>query len=368
MMMPVGRLIILKTTRKADYVQVMAYMTVPSMMGPIVGPPLGGFIVTYYSWRWIFFINLPICVIGIVLVTLFVPNVREQAVRKLDLIGFVLTGIGLAGVVFGLESLGRGVLPTTVVVGMMIAGTVCSLLYVLHARHTSDPILDLNLFRIHTFAAASINAGGLYRIALGGLSFLMALMLQLGLGMSPFAAGLFILASAAGSISMRFTINRIIRRFGFRSVLVVNGVICAMSVAACALFTRSTPHAVILLVMFEGGFFQSLQFTSLNALAYADVPSETMSGASSLASMSQQLFNGLGVILSAQVLHITLALHGWIVLTRDDISPAFVIAGTLALVSAFWFLPLEHHAGAEVSGHARIDTQRVEPQPVALSD
>jgi MFS family permease len=320
----------------------MAYMTVPSMLGPIVGPPLGGFIVTYYSWRWIFFINLPICVIGIVLVTLFVPNVREQAVRKLDLIGFVLTGIGLAGVVFGLESLGRGVLP--------------------------HPILDLNLFRIRTFNAANTTGGGLYRIGLGGLSFLMALMLQLGLGMSPFASGLFILASAAGSISMRFTINRIIRRFGFRSVLVVNGVICAISVAACALFTRSTPHVVILLVMFEGGFFQSLQFTSLNALAYADIPSEAISGASSLASMSQQLFNGMGVILAAQVLHITLALHGRTVLTRPDISPAFVIAGTLALLSALWFLPLERHAGAEVSGHARVDRQRVEPEPVAISD
>ena len=368
MMMPVGRLIILKTTRKADYVQVMSYMTVPAMLGPIVGPPLGGFIVTYYSWRWIFFINLPICVIGIVLVTLFVPNVREQGARRLDLIGFVLTGIGLAGVVFGLESLGRGVLPTTVVVGMMITGTVCSVLYILHARRISYPILDLNLFRIRTFAAASITAGGLYRIGLGGLSFLMALMLQLGLGMSPFAAGLFILASAAGSITMRFTINRIIRRFGFRSVMVVNGVICALSVAACALFTRSTPHAVILLVMFEGGFFQSLQFTSLNALAYADIPSAAMSSASSLASMSQQLFNGLGVIVAAQVLHITLALHGRTVLTRPDISPAFLIAGTLALLSALWFLPLEHHAGAEVSGHARLDRQRVEPEPVALSD
>jgi MFS family permease len=167
---------------------------------------------------------------------------------------------------------------------------------------------------------------------------------------------------------MKFTVNAIIRRFGFRSVLIANGVICAVAVAACTLFGRTTPHAVIALVLFVGGFFQSLQFTSLNALAYADVPTEVVSGASSLASMAQQLFNSLGVIVAAQILRVTLALHGGTVLTLRDISPAFAITGSVCLIAVFFLWPLERHAGAEVSGHWPADTASAQAQPAALSD
>jgi EmrB/QacA subfamily drug resistance transporter len=368
MMMPVGRLIVLKTVSKSDYVQAMSYLTVPSMLGPIIGPPLGGFIVTYYSWRWIFFINLPICVLGIVLVTLFVPNIYERTVRRLDLPGFLLTGFGLAGMVFSFESIGRGVISPAMVTSLMVGGIGCAGLYVVHARRIAHPIIDLNLFRVRTFTAANSSAGGLYRIGLGGLSFLLALQLQLGLGYSPFSSGLLILASAAGSLAMKFAINPIVRRFGFRSVLMVNGVLVALSVSACALFTHATPRALIVFVLFEGGFFQSLQFTSLNALAYADISADSMSGASSLGSMLQQLFNGLGVIVAAQILHITLALHGETTLTAHDISPAFLIAGIVALISVFFLLPLEHHAGAEVSGHVPVRMPALEPEQLAMSD
>jgi len=368
MMMPVGRLIVLKSVPKSDYVQAMSYLTVPSMLGPVIGPPLGGFIVTYYSWRWIFFINLPICVIGIVLITLFIPNLREERVPRLDLTGFVLTGIGLVGLVFGFESIGRGVLPNTAVAGMMIAGATCMGLYVIHARRVLQPIIDLALFRIHTFVVANFSGGGLYRIGNGGLSFMLALLLQLGLGLSPFVSGLFILTNAAGALTMKFTVNAIIRRFGFRSVLIVNGVICAGSVAACSLFGRTTPHAVIAIVLFMGGFFQSLQFTSLNALAYADIPTEVVSGASSLASMAQQLFNSLGVIVAAQILRVILALHGGTTLTARDISPAFAITGSVCLLAVFFLWSLERHAGAEVSGHRLAESSAVRAEPVALSD
>jgi len=368
MMMPVGRLIVLKSVAKSDYVAAMSYLTVPSILGPLIGPPLGGFIVTYYSWRWIFFINLPICIIGIVLVTLFVPNLREKQVPRLDLTGFVLTGLGLVGLVFGFESIGQGLLPKTVVTGMMLAGLTCMGLYVIHARRVSQPIIDLALFRVHTFVVANFSGGGLYRIGNGGLSFMLALLLQLGLGLSPLVSGLLILSNAAGALTMKFTVNAIIRRFGFRSTLIVNGVIYAVCVALCTLFGRTTPHAVIALVLFMGGFFQALQFTSLNALAYADIPMGAVSGASSLATMAQQLFNSLGVIVAAQILSVLLALHGGTVLTVRDISPAFAIAGAVCLIAVFFLWPLERHAGAEVSGHWPADTADARAQPAALAD
>jgi EmrB/QacA subfamily drug resistance transporter len=368
MMMPVGRLIVLKSVAKSDYVQAMSYLTVPSMLGPVIGPPLGGFIVTYYSWRWIFFINIPICVIGIVLITLFIPNLREKRVPRLDLTGFVLTGLGLVGLVFGFESIGRGVLPNTMLATMMLGGLTCVGLYVIHARRVAEPIIDLALLRVHTFVVANFSGGGLYRMGNGGLSFMLALLLQLGLGLSPFASGLFILANAAGALTMKLTVNTIIRRFGFRSVLIVNGVICAAAVAACSLFGHTTPHAAIALVLFMGGFFQSLQFTSLNALAYADISTGMVSGASSLASMAQQLTNSLGVIIAAQILRVILALHGGTILTLRDISPAFAITGSICLIAVVFLWPLERHAGAEVSGHRPADGSAVHPEAVPLSD
>jgi EmrB/QacA subfamily drug resistance transporter len=364
MLVPVGRLLVLKTVPKSDWVEAMSYLTVPSVLGPVIGPPIGGFIVTYYSWRWIFFINVPICLLGLALVTLFIKNIREPEVPPLDLRGFILTGIGLAGLVFGFESVGRGVLPISVVIGLMLGGLGCSGLYVLHARRTAQPIIDLRLVKIPTFSSATFS-GGMTRMATGAMPFLLAMLLQLGFGLSPFASGMLTFASAAGALTMKFTVNPIIRRFGFRSVLVVNGVISSFFVACCALFQQSTPHSVILLALLLGGFFRSLQFTSLNALAYADVPDSLVSNASSLASMAQQLFMTFGVAGAALVLQVSLRLHGETALSAHDITPAFVINGLLSFVSALLFLMLTPHAGAELSGRGPV---AIPSQPEPLAD
>ena len=284
MLVPVGRLLVLKSVPKSDWVEAMSYLTVPMVLGPVVGPPIGGLIVTYYSWRWIFFINVPICLFGIALVTLFIKNIREPEVPPLDLRGFVLTGLGLAGLVFGFESIGRGMIPVSLVLAATLGGLGCTGLYVLHARRTPQPIIELGLLKIQTFSSATFG-GGLSRMANGAMPFLLAMLLQLVFGLSPFASGLITFSSAAGALTMKMTVNPIIRRFGFRSVLVVNGVISAVFITICGLFRASTPHSVIVLVLLIGGFFRSLQFTSLNALTYADVPSDWVSNASSLASM-----------------------------------------------------------------------------------
>jgi hypothetical protein len=287
--------------------------------------------------------------IGIVLVTLFIENVREAEMFPLDLRGFLLTGFGLAGMLFSFEAIGRGVLPVSIVMSVMAAGGLCLGLYVLHAQRIDSPIIDLSLLRLPTFAAAVVG-GGLFRMGMGALPFLLAMLLQLVFGLSPFVSGLFTFASAAGALIIKFIIAPIIRRFGFRSVLVYNGLLNAAIMASYALFQPSTPYAIIIIALLVGGFFRSIQFTSLNTLAYADVPMVSMSGANTLASMAQQLFISLGVGIAALVLHVSLRLHHATALAARDFVPAFLIVGMLALLSVACYVPLGSHAGAEVSG------------------
>ncbi len=359
MMVPVGRLIVLKTVSKADLVTAMSYLTVPAVLGPVVGPPVGGFIVTYYSWRWIFFINVPIGIIGITLVTLYIPNIREDEVWPLDLLGFLLTGTGLAGMVFGFEMVGREMLPNTIVAAVLGGGALCATLYVLHARRVRYPIINLKLLSIPTFNIATVG-GGLFRMGIGALPFLLPLLLQLVFGLTPFASGLITFTGAAGALFMKATAPPIIRRFGFRSVLLSNGVICAFIMMSYALFRPTTPYAIIVLALLLGGFFRSLQFTALGTLAYADVPNELMSNASSLASMAQQLFLSLGVASAALLLHLSLGGRNVATLSARDFTWPFVITGVLALIATAMYIPLEHHAGEEVSGRRRPNEAELE--------
>jgi EmrB/QacA subfamily drug resistance transporter len=349
MMVPVGRLIVLKTIPKSELVQAMSYLTVPAVLGPVVGPPVGGFIVTYYSWRWIFFINVPISLIGITLVTKFIENIHEEDVPPLDLRGFVLTGFGLAGLVFGFEMIGRGILSVSLVMCLLAGGGLCTGAYVMHARRARFPIIDLALLKIPTFNSATIG-GGLFRMGIGALPFLMPMLLQLVFGLTPFASGLITFTGAAGALFMKPTAPRIIRRFGFRNVLVGNGILSAFIMMSYALFRPTTPHSLIIATLLVGGFFRSLQFTALGTLAYADVPPVLMSNASSLASMAQQLFLSLGVATAALLLHVSL--HGRSVKTLSwhDFTLPFVITGILAIGSSIIYLWLDPNAGHEVSG------------------
>ncbi|HUN50830.1 MAG TPA: DHA2 family efflux MFS transporter permease subunit [Candidatus Sulfotelmatobacter sp.] len=349
MMTPVGRLVILRTIPKADLVNAMAYLTVPALIGPVFGPPLGGFIVTYWSWRWIFLINVPIGVLGMVLATVFIENTREQDLWKFDLAGFLMTGIGLAGLVFGFEAVGRGVLPSWIVATLLGGGIGCLVIYALHARMTPQPIVDLTLFRIPTFRAA-ILGGSLFRMSIGALPFLLPLMLQLGFGLSAFHSGLLTFASAAGAMTMKFTAGPIIRLFGYRRVLLANTVISAGFLMSYSLFQPTTPHMVIFLGLLAGGFFRSLQFTCTNTLSYANVGAPQMSRATTISSMAQQLSVSFGVGAGALMLHVTLALHGGESLTAGDFAPAFLGVGLFALLPLTFFVPLGAQAGAELSG------------------
>jgi EmrB/QacA subfamily drug resistance transporter len=349
MMVPVGRLVVLRTIPKHDLVNAMAWLTVPALIGPVIGPPLGGFIATYGSWRWIFLINIPIGMLGLALAMRFIENVKEERKERFDTYGFVIVSIGLAATMFGFENIGRGILSNSTVAVLLVVGIAGLVIYYRHTRVTVSPIIDVALFRVPTFRA-SVAGGFLFRMGIGALPFLTPLMLQLGFGLTPFASGMITFAGAAGAITMKLTAGPIIRHFGYRKVLIANTLICAVFMASYGLFTPNTPHLYIILTLLVGGFFRSLQFTSLNTIAYADIAKEGMSRATTLSSVAQQLSLSFGVGVGALILHATVTFSGREHLTASDFSPAYFVIAGIGLTSLLFFIRLAPNAGDEVSG------------------
>jgi EmrB/QacA subfamily drug resistance transporter len=349
MMTPVGRVIVLKSVPKLQLVQAMNYITIPAVLGPLLGPSVGGFIVTYFSWPWIFFINLPIGLGGVLAVSLFIPDVHAEKVTPLDLRGFALIGMAVAGLVFGFEAIGRGVAPVSIILASIAAGAICSGLYLIHARRTTDPIIDLSLLRIRTFAA-SISGGGLFYLGTTSSVFLLALLLQLGFGFSAFQAGLMTLASAVGSVAMRFTFRLFLKPLGFRRLLIGNALLTGAFLIGCAFFQVTTPYLVIVLALLIGGFSRSVQFTAVQSLGYAEMPSELFSRATSFLAMAQQLAQSVGVGLAALIVHLSLTWHDRIAIAPQDIALGYFTIGVMALASVAVFYRLPSEAGAELSG------------------
>jgi EmrB/QacA subfamily drug resistance transporter len=352
MMGPVGRLVLLRSTPRHDLVRAMSVLTMPALLGPVIGPPIGGFIVTYGSWRWIFFFNLPIAAVGLYLVRRFIADVREEARPPLDWTGLALTGLGMAGVVWGFDNLGRGALPAWAVGSLMAGGLACLALYGWHAKRTEHAILDLDLLKIRTFTA-SVIGGAFMRVGMGATPFILALLLQVAFGLSALQAGLMTFASAAAALVMKTCAPPILARFGFRTTLSVNAVIVAATFVAYALFRPGTPHWLIYAVLLFGGFFRSLQFTSLNGLAFADVDHVQMSRASTMSTMGQQLSQSIGIGMAAMLLHFSLVHAHATHLTAGIIAPSFWVIGAVALISTLFFLPLPADAGSGLHGRPR---------------
>ena len=349
MMVPVGRLVLLRSVPRNEVVQALATLTIPALVGPVVGPPLGGFITTYFDWRWIFFINIPIGVLGIVLATIYVPNIREDDTPPLDLVGFLLSGIGLALLMLGFASGGRHLIPAEFSLGCVVVGAICVVLYVFHARRTPHPLLRLDLFKIPTFRV-SVLGGSLFRIGVGSIPFLLPLMLQIGFGLNPLASGSLTFIAAVGALFMKTMAKRILEQVGFRRLLTINAFIGAAFIAANGFFTPETPHWLIMIVLLIGGCFRSLQFTSLNAIGYAEVSNRDMSYATSLSSAAQQVALSIGVAFGAFVLEAVATSRGTAI-TAADFGPAFWAVAVVSALSGFVFPRLSPSAGAEMSGH-----------------
>ena len=356
MMVPVGRIIIFRAVPRSQFVTAISYLTIPALFGPVIGPPLGGFITTYLHWRWIFFINVPIGLLGIALATRFIENRHEEDPGPLDFGGLVLSAVGGSCVMLGLSLVGGELVPEWAAFAMLGVGAIALLLYrqyVIRARRRGAvPLLDLSLLRIPTFHA-SVLGGSLFRIGLGALPFLLPLALQEGLGMSAFESGTITCATAFGGLFMKGLAAPLLARFGYRTVLIVNALFSGLAIMACGLFTPQTPHWVLVAVVLLGGFFPALQFTCLNSIAYADIPSRDVSRATSLASVVQQLSLGMGVTIAGLALQFSHELQGHATIVNGDFWPAFVTIGLFSIASIPLTRRLGHDAGDELARRSR---------------
>jgi EmrB/QacA subfamily drug resistance transporter len=348
MMTPVGRLILVRSIDKRDLINAMVWVTFPALIGPLLGPPLGGFITTFISWHWIFLINIPIGVAGIVLATIFIEDVRVEAPDPFDPVGMVLAGVGIGGLAFGASILGLDFLPLPLVLLLIATGAVASYAYVLHARRTPAPVLDLSLLKIPTMHAAVVG-GFTYRCGIGAMPFLLPLLLQLGFNLTAFQSGLITLSNVVGAMGMKTVIPIILRQFGFKRALTVNALVSASLVALCATFTPGVSFAWIVGVLIVGGFFRSLEFTSLNTIAYADVDHRLMSRATSLVAVAQQLSISAGVAIGALAVDLTLRWRGHTTITAADFQPAFIAIAVISACAFFIFIRMPSDAGAELA-------------------
>ncbi|WP_458756328.1 MFS transporter [Afipia sp. TerB] len=367
MMTPVGRLVLLRSIDKSALVNAMTWVTVPALIGPVVGPPLGGFITTYFSWHWIFLINIPIGLLGIFMAQRYIDPIKSDTHERFDLYGLLLAGLGVAGLAFGLSVAGLNLLPWSVVVGLIAGGGVATMLYLRHAKRTPSPILDFTLLR-HPTLRAALTGGFLFRMGVGAIPFLLPLLMQVGFGLSPFKSGLVTFASAVGAMGMKTLAARIIRTFGFRNVMVVNAIVSAFFMGACALFTPATPLLLIMIILVVGGFFRSLQFTAINTIAYAEVEPAEMSRATTLVSVNQQLAISAGVAAGAFTVEAALAMRGSTELSAVDFWPGFAMIGIISAIAAYPFWKLHDDAGHEVSGKKIVPLEGPKAPETAASE
>jgi EmrB/QacA subfamily drug resistance transporter len=350
MMVPVGRLLLIRSTERQLLVRAMAYLTIPALLGPIAGPIVGGFITTYFNWRWIFFINVPIGLLGFVLVSIFIENIKAEA-WPLDIKGFLLSGVGLSTLIFGLTVASRKFVAPEIVVALIGFGGLLLVFYVLHARKAKFPLLDLRLLSVPTYRA-SVTGGSLFRVGIGAIPLLLPLMLQVGFGFNAFQSGSVTFAAAAGALLMKTTAEPIIRLVGFRRVLIFNALLSSGFLVSYGFFTATTPVLLMLALLLLGGFFRSLQFTSLNVIAYADIEPELVSRATSFSSVAQQLSMSVGVALGAAVLELVRRLHGEAQLAAGDFRWAFLAVAFVSALSVVTFLRLPADAGSALAGRA----------------
>jgi EmrB/QacA subfamily drug resistance transporter len=358
MMMPVGRLAIIRTFPKSELLRAMNFVIIPALIGPLLGPTVGGLIVHWLSWRYIFFVNVPVGVAALVLVYRHMPEYRAEISRPLDLIGLVLFGSGVALLSWLLEIFGEHTLDLTSAAVLLLLSIGLLLAYGLHARQTSFPLLRLALFRIRTFRV-SVVGGFITRLGIGGLPCLLPLLYQIGLGLPAWQSGLLMMPTAAAAIGMKLMSRRILGRFGFRRVLIVNTVMIGLIVSTFSLVVPVTPVAMIVLLSLALGFFNSLQFSSMNSMAYADIEPSDSSMAATIASSLQQMSMSFGLACGSLI-------AGWFLgdLPQTDraavtsaLHYAFLTLGALTVVSSVSFWTLRSGDGESVSRGAVPETQ-----------
>jgi EmrB/QacA subfamily drug resistance transporter len=308
MMVPVGRLAVLRTTEKKDLVRAISFITWPGLVAPVLGPPVGGFIVTHAPWPWIFYLNLPLGILALIATLVLIPKQDDVSSWTFDFSGFLLVGVASAALLYGVEMLGQSRANLLQGLSLSCAGVILGVFAWRHMRRHAQPLLALGVMGVRTFSVC-LCGGSIFRIAISTLPFLLPLMFQLAFGLSAFDAGLLVLAVFAGNLAMKPFTTMVMQRWGFRPVLMINGILGVLAIAACALLDERMSWALILFILFIGGLSRSMQFTAFNTLGFADVPKEQMSDASTLFSMFFQLSMGLGVAVGALLLRLAMNVH-----------------------------------------------------------
>ena len=359
MMTPVARLIILRTAPKAQLIRAMSFMSIPGLAGPMFGPPLGGLIVTVATWHWIFLVNIPIGLLGLVMVTRYIPDIKADRITPFDFVGMVLIGFGLGGMAFGLSLTRNASVPIAVDVVLAVTGAILMTLYVIRLKRVAYPVLDLGLLRQRS-VQVGVFGGYLFRVSLGALPFLLPLLFQLGFGLTPLQSGFLVISTSIGVLLVKPIAPNLLRRFGFRTMLLVNGPIVSITFAMIAFFNPMTSFLLIVPFLIFNGFVRSLQFTTFSAITFADITPPKMSHATSLLAVSSQLSISTGVAIGALVVELAMQMHGHTTPAAEDFPLAFVVIGAITATSFFVCLRLPRDAGAEIANRA--------PAPVVVED
>jgi len=351
MMVPVGRLIVLRTTPKSELVKTIALITWPGLVAPIIGPPLGGFLTTYFSWHWIFILNVPLGLVGIFLINKYVSNSYQEEKRPLDYVGFLIIGSALALTLIGVELVGSEGFSKRAI-GSMAFGVICGVFAWIHAKKHPHPLLDFSVLKIPTFAITFFS-GSFTRVLIGATPFLAPLMFQIAFGYSAFMSGLLFLAAMLGNIGLKPLTPLLLKRFGFRNIMIGNGLIAAIAAMFCGMLSPDTSLPGIILAMFIYGLSRSMQFTCIQTLAFVDIPPEKMSGANTLFSTISQLAQGIGIALGAAIIHVTVMMRDGNInqLSPMDFRITFFVMGALIFISLWGYFKLRPDAGAAVSKH-----------------
>ncbi len=350
MMTPIARLVLVRATPRNELVNAMAWLTIPALIGPIFGPPFGGFLTTFFSWHWIFFINVPIGLIGIWLTTKYLPEFKRNAPRRIDFTGFFLAGTAFAGVVFGTSVITLPALPVWTGIVAIALGVLSGAIYVCHALRTEHPLLDLRLLRFPNFRS-TIVGGTFFRLGIGATPFLLPLMLQVSFGLSPFESGMVTFVSAIGAMAAKFTAEWVIERFGFRLTLVVSTGFTALGVLIMGFYFPATPPALFIAMLVAWGFFQSTYWTTQSVFAFADIEDKDTGQANQMSVVWAQVCLALGVALGAAALEGSHLLRGGgAEPALADFHVAFYVMAAIAAISTLVFLRVPRHAGDHISG------------------
>ncbi|WP_417580810.1 MFS transporter [Pelagibacterium sp.] len=348
MMSPLARLILLRTTERKDLVNAMAWLTIPALIGPTLGPPIGGFLTTFLSWHWIFIINVPIGLLGVVLITKYLPEVESATPRPMDFPGFFLSAIAFSGIVFGLSLLSMPVLPLWVAIVSTSVGLVAAIVYVPYALRIEHPLLDPRLF-LHPSYRAVVLGTSLFLIGAGATPFLLPLMLQVGFGYTPFESGMITFVGALGALCMKFIAKPIYQRIGFRTALIAAGVLSSLGLVIKGTFMPQTPVVVMMLVIFIVGIVRSLYFTGQNALAFADIDDNEAGPATAVHAVMRPIATALAVAMAGGVLELSSHVRGQ-PLGMTDFHIAFFVIAAVSFMAVIPYLRLEKEAGSDISG------------------